>query len=56
VYTARAGEGPEPRDQSWVDTEGYELGSVLMTIDEAIVALAYDPLALAFLKLLVSAT
>jgi len=56
VYTARAGEGPEPRDQAWVDTEGYELGSVLMTIDEAIVALAYDPLALAFLKLLVSAT
>ena len=52
VYTARAGEGAEPRDQAWVDTEGWEVESSLMTIDDALHAVAYDPLAVAFLKLL----
>lgn len=50
VYTGSAAEGPNGRDSSWTDTEGYELSSCLMTLDEAVDACSDDPLALAFLR------
>lgn len=52
VYTARASEGPDGRDPNWTDTDGYELSSCLMSIEEAMQACADDPAALPFLRLL----
>ena len=52
VYTAEAAESEEGRDPEWTDTEGYELSSCLMSIDEAFEELSADPLALAFLPVL----
>lgn len=52
VYTATAAEGPDGRDPDWSDTDGYEVSSCLMSIDEAAAQLSDDPLALAFLRLL----
>lgn len=52
VYTGRAAEGPDGRSSDWTDTDGYELSSCLMSLDEAIEKGSDDPLALAFLELL----
>lgn len=55
VYTATAAEGPEGRDPDWTDTEGYEVSSCLMPIDEAIERLSDDPLTVTFLELIEAA-
>lgn len=52
VYSGRAVEGPGGRDPEWTDTEGYELSSCLMSLDDAIAKLSDEPLALPFLELL----
>lgn len=53
VYAGRADEDRE-REPGWTDTEGYELSSSLMSIEEALQQCAYDPLASAFLRILPS--
>ncbi|MFI5047142.1 MAG: hypothetical protein ACHQIG_08760, partial [Acidimicrobiia bacterium] len=40
------------RDAEWTDTEGFELESVLMTLDDAYAAVAQESLSLPFLDLL----
>ncbi|HUR49056.1 MAG TPA: hypothetical protein VMY88_05940 [Acidimicrobiales bacterium] len=51
VYAGRADEN-RTREPDWSDTEGYELSSSLMSIDDAVEKCSYDPLASAFLALL----
>ena len=52
VYTGRASDREGGPDVDWTDTEGYELSSRRMTVDEAAAAMSGDRLALAFLRLL----
>lgn len=52
VYTGRAAAGAAGRNPEWTDTDGYEVSSCLMSIDEAIDRLPDDPLAVVFLRLL----
>ncbi len=52
VYTATVSEGPDGRNAEWTDTEGYEVSSCLMSIEDAMNKLYDDPVVLAFLRLL----
>lgn len=53
VWTGDATDRVGGRDNEWTDTEGFEVSSVLMTLDDAITAVAPDhPTAVPFLRLL----
>jgi len=52
VYAGRASDRDGGADVEWTDTEGYELSSQRMTLDDAATAVRQDRLALAFLRML----
>lgn len=52
VYTGQALDRDGGADVEWTDTEGYELSSRRMTLDDAAAAVRQNRLALAFLQML----
>jgi ADP-ribose pyrophosphatase YjhB (NUDIX family) len=52
VFTATASDRDGGVDAPWTDTDGYELSSELLTLDEALVRTSTDLLAPVFLELL----
>ncbi len=52
VYAGRALDRDGGTDVDWTDTEGYELSSRRMTLEDAAAAVRQDRLALAFLRML----
>ena len=53
VWTGNATDRVGGRDNDWTDTEGFELSSALLTLDDAITVVAPDdPTAIPFLRLL----
>ncbi len=52
VYTGRASDRDRGADVEWTDTEGYELSSQRMTLEDAAKAVRQDRLAVALLRML----
>ena len=52
VYAGRASVRDGGADVEWTDTEGYELSSRRMTLEDAAAAVRQDRLALPFLRML----